>query len=112
MNSCLQGFVRGFTDERRLISRVDVPKFLAVHDMAEPVSVEVASAMGKKVRDLTTQEVRLINTWVQLTEEGLIERIYCCWESPDAESIRRILNEAQFPLGGVYPMAEVDPSTL
>ncbi len=49
-------------------------------------------------------------TRIQLTEEGLIKRIYC-WESPDAESIRRILNEAQFPLRGVYPMAEVDPQS-
>jgi len=91
---------------------MDIPKFLAVHEMAEPISVEVAATMGRKVRDLTTQEVRWISTWIQLTEEGLIKRIYCCWESPDAESIKRILNEAQFPLEGIYPMAVVDPSTL
>ena len=91
---------------------MNIPKFLAVHDMAEPISVEEAAAMGRKVRDLTTQEVRWISTWVQLTEEGLIRRIYCCWESPDAESIRKILSDVQFPLEGIYQMIEVNPTTL
>ncbi len=91
---------------------MNIPKFLAVHKMAEPISIDAATAMGRKVRDLTTREVKWISTWVQLTEDGLIRRIYCCWESPDAESIRKILNEVRFPLEGVYPMAVVDPSTL
>ncbi|MDK2371902.1 MAG: hypothetical protein QI197_00730 [Candidatus Korarchaeota archaeon] len=32
-------------------------------------------------------------------------------ESTDAESIRRILSEVQFPLRGVYPMTEVNPQS-
>ncbi len=89
-----------------------MPKFLAIHEMPSPIPVEEATSIGRKVRDLTTEEVRWTNTWVQLTGEGQVSRIYCCWEAPDVDSIRNILERVQFPTEGIYPMAIVDPSTL
>lgn len=89
-----------------------MPKFLAIHEIPSPIPVEEATSIGRKVRDLTSEEVRWTNTWVQLTRDCQVSRIYCCWEALDADSVRSILDKVQFPTEGIYPMAIVDPSTL
>ncbi len=90
-----------------------MPNFLAVHTMSKPVTVEEAASMGRRVKIHTTDEVRWTGSWVQLTESGMVSRIFCSWGAPDAKSVKEVLDKAPgLPLDGIYPMAIVDPETL
>ncbi|MCD6504753.1 DUF4242 domain-containing protein [Candidatus Bathyarchaeota archaeon] len=88
-------------------------KFLAVHTLPAPVTVEEAAYMGKAVKSNLTADAYWVSSWVQLNDEGKIVKIYCEWNAKNADAIREVFSKIQgFPVDGIYGLAVVDPETL
>lgn len=87
-------------------------KFLAVHTLPKPITVEEAVSIGRRVKAAVTGEARWLRSWAQLDDEGRVAKIYCQWDAPDAESVSRVISCSGLPLDGVYPMLAVDVEEL
>jgi len=85
-----------------------MPKFLAVHPLPNPMTVEEATPLGKKARSLCTPDAYWVSSWAQLDSEGKISKFFCEWNGKDPETIRDIIKKAEIPLEDVYPMMKID----
>ena len=86
-----------------------MPKFLAVHPMPKPVTIQEATPLGKKARALATLDAYWVQSWAQLNEEGKIVKILCEWNAVDIGTLRKVIAKIpEMPCEGVYPMAKVD----
>ncbi|MFP3951130.1 MAG: nickel-binding protein [Candidatus Bathyarchaeia archaeon] len=85
-----------------------MPKFLAVHPMPSPVTIEEATPLGKKAKSLCTADAYWVSSWAQLDEEGKIVKILCEWNAKDKKSVEKLIEKAEMPTEGVYPMMKVD----
>jgi hypothetical protein len=90
-------------------------KFLAIHTLPSPATVEQVAPVGKAVKARSTADAYWVCSWTQLDESGKVTRILCEWDAKDAQSIRRIFDEIvktiPFPVDGIYPMMKVDGET-
>lgn len=85
-----------------------MPKFLAVHPMPSPMTVEEATPPGKKVKSLCTADAYWVQSWAQLDEEGKVVKITCEWNGKDKKSVEKVLEKVEMPTEGVYPMMKID----
>jgi len=86
-----------------------MPKFLVVHSMPKPVTVEEATPLGKKTKANATLEAYWVKSWAQLNEEGKIVKILCEWNAANVDALRRVLAKVpEMPVEGVYPLMIVD----
>ena len=86
-----------------------MPKFLVVHTMPAPMTVEEVMPLAKKVKANATVDAYWVKSWVQLNEEGKGVKIYCEQNAVDVESIRKVLAKVpELPVDGIYPMIIVD----
>jgi hypothetical protein len=84
-------------------------KFLAVHTMPTPMTVEQAGPIAKSVKPNVTSDAYWVSSWIQMNEQGKITKILCEWDAKDIESVRKVLAKTpNVPVDGVYPMAKVD----
>ncbi len=87
-------------------------KFLAVHTLPSPATIEEVAPVGKAVKAKSTSDAYWVSSWAQLDGKGKITRILCEWDAKDAQSIRRVFDEIvktiPFPVDGIYPMTKVD----
>jgi hypothetical protein len=84
-------------------------KFLAVHPMPSPITLEEGAPIAKAVKANSTLDAYWVGSWGQLNEQGKITKLFCEWDAKDAESIRKIVSKISgLPTEGVYPMAKVD----
>ena len=85
-----------------------MPKFLAVHPMPSPASVEDVTSGGKKVKSLCTKDAYWVGSWGQLNDQGKIVKIFCEWNAKDRKAVEDLLKNVEMPTEGVYPMMKVD----
>lgn len=85
-----------------------MPKFLAVHPLPTPITVQEAGAIGKAAKVNMSVDAYWINSWAQLNEEGKIVKILCQWNGTNIDAVRNVIAKAQIPCEGVYPMMVVD----
>ncbi len=85
-----------------------MPKFLAVHPLPAPVTLEEATPAGKAAKANHTVDAYWVGAWAQQNEQGKIVRILCQWNATSAEEVRKVLAKVPIPLEGVYPMMVVD----
>jgi len=84
-------------------------KFLAIHTLLNPVTLEEATVLGKKAKAKTTVDAYWVKSWAQLNNHRKIVRIFCEWNAKDIDAIRGVIAQMpEFPLDGIYPMATVD----
>ena len=84
-------------------------KFLAVHTLPSPTTLEGAGPIGKKVKANCTLDAYWVGSWIQLNEQGKVTKIYCEWDAKDVESIREVFTKVpELPVDGIYPMVKVD----
>ena len=82
-----------------------MPKFLAVHTLTAPTTVEDVSVLAKQVKANHTVDAYWVRSWAQSDEEGKVVKIYCQWDAADAESISKVLTKVpDLPVDGTYPM--------
>ena len=85
-----------------------MPKFLAVHPLPVPATIEEATPLGKKAKSLCTADAYWVSSWAQLNEEGKIVKILCEWNGVDLETVTNVIKESGMPMEGVYSMMKVD----
>ncbi len=84
-------------------------KFLVVHPLPAPATVEEATPLGQKVKANSTLDAYWVKSWGQMNEEGKTVKILCEWNAVDAEAVRKVLAKVpELPVEGVYPMAIFD----
>jgi len=87
-----------------------MPKFLAIHTLPAPVTIQGATPLAKKVKALNTAvDAYWVGSWLQLNEAGEISKILCEWNAVNVEAIRRELAKVpELRTDGIYPMAKID----
>lgn len=84
-------------------------KFLAIHTLPSPATVEEATPIAKAVKANSSTDAYWIGSWLQLNEQGKITKLFCQWDAKDIETIRTILGKIpQLPTDGIYAMAKAD----
>ena len=84
-------------------------KFLVVHTLPSPSTLEEAGVFAKAAKAGCTSDAYWIGSWAQLNEQGKITKILCEWDAKDVQSIRKTLDRIpRLPVDGIYPMAKVD----
>jgi len=85
-----------------------VPKFLVVHPIPTPVTIEEATPVAKAAKANSTVDAYWVQSWAQLNEEGKIVKILCQWNATNAGAVVEVLNKFPAPSEGPYPMVAVD----
>jgi hypothetical protein len=85
-----------------------MPKFLAVHPLPSPATMEEATPMGKKAKANSTVDAYWVRSWCQLDQKGKIVKILCEWNGTNIDAVRKVLAKVPLPLEGIYPMTVVD----
>jgi hypothetical protein len=84
-------------------------KFLAIHLLPSPITLEEGTPIAKAVKANSNVDAYWVSSWAQLNQQGKITKLFCEWDAKDAESINKIMAKIpQLPTEGVYPMAKVD----
>ena len=90
-------------------------KFLVVHTLPSPATIEEAGAIGKAAKANHTVDAYWVGAWSQLNEQGKITKIFCEWDAKDSASIRKVADKVnsivKLPIDGIWPMAKVDGET-
>jgi hypothetical protein len=88
-------------------------KFLAVHPLPSPVTVEEGTPIAKAVKANSTLDAYWVCSWAQLNQQGKVAKLFCEWDAKDAESVSKIVSKIPgLPTEGVYPMAKLDAETF
>ena len=86
-----------------------MPKFLVIHKLPAPATIEEATPLGKKAKKFSTVDAYWVKTYIQLNEEGKAVATYCEWNASDAEALQKVWEKIpEFPPEGIYPMMLVD----
>jgi hypothetical protein len=85
-----------------------MPKFLAVHPLPNPATVEEANPLGKKAKSLCTVDAYWVSSWAQLNDAGKVTKILCEWDGKDLKTVKDLVVKSGMPLEGVYPMMKID----
>jgi hypothetical protein len=84
-------------------------KFLAIHPMPSPITLEEGAPIAKAVKANSSVDAYWVGSWAQLNQQGKITKLFCEWDAKDAESINKIVSKIpQLLTEGVYAMAKVD----
>jgi len=87
-------------------------KFLAIHPLTTPITVEEGTPIAKAVKACSTLDAYWVCSWLQLNEQGKIVKIFCEWNAKDMDSIMKVFKEVakrvSLPTEGVYPMGKLD----
>ena len=85
-----------------------MPKFLVVHPIPTPVTIEEATPVAKAAKANSTVDAYWVQSWAQLNEEGKIVKILCQWNGASAEAVVEVLKKVPAPSEGPYLMVVVD----
>jgi len=84
-------------------------KYVAMHTMPGPVTVEQVTPLVKKLLANEGRDVYWVGAWAQTNEEGKVLKIFCEWNAKDEKAIRAVFAKVpEFPLDSVHPMMKVD----
>jgi hypothetical protein len=85
-----------------------MPKFLAIHPLPAPATIEQVTPIGKAAKASSTVDAYWVRSWAQMDENGKVVKILCEWNASNIEAVRTVLAKVQAPLEGIYPMMVVD----
>ena len=85
-------------------------KFLLVHPLAAPLSVEEGVPVMKRIAGGMTKDAYWVTSWLQFNAEGKVVRVMCRWDGVSAEAVRSAAERLapELPIEGIYPLAVVD----
>jgi hypothetical protein len=86
-----------------------MPKFLAVHVMPSPMTIEEGTPLAKKVKAHRTVDAYWVRSWGQVNKEGKIAKLFCEWNATNIEAVKKVLAKIpELSTEGIYPMAILD----
>ena len=82
-----------------------MPKFLVVHPVPVPATIEEATPIGIAFKGQNSKDAYWIKSWGLFNEEGKIIKILCQWDAKDMASLKKITDKVDaIPTEGIYPM--------
>jgi len=85
-----------------------MPKFLAMHPIPAPITLQEATPVAKAAKANSTLDAYWVRSWAQMNEEGKIVKIFCEWNAANADAVLQVLKKIPAPYEGPFPMAIVD----
>ena len=84
-------------------------KFLLVHPLAAPLSVEEGTPVMKRIAGGMTKEAYWVTSWLQFNAEGKVVKVMCHWDGDSVEAVRSAAQRLapELPIEGIYPLAVV-----
>ena len=83
-------------------------KFIAIHPVDPPASMDSVVPVAKKAKAGVTTDAYWVKSWCKLNNNGEVTAIYCEWDGKDAQSVRDDVAQSIPELPGeVSPMAEI-----
>ncbi|MHA1463246.1 MAG: hypothetical protein ACTSQ0_09285 [Candidatus Heimdallarchaeota archaeon] len=82
-----------------------MPKFLVIHPIPVPATIEEATPIGKAFKALSNKDAYWVKSWAMMTTDGKISKILCQWDAKDLESIKKLTDKVDaIPTEGIYPL--------
>jgi hypothetical protein len=88
-----------------------MPKFLVIHQtLPKPMSLEEGAPLMKRIAANMTAEAYWMATWCQANAEGKVVKIFCRFDAPSIEAVRKALTKLcpELPVEGIYPLMAFD----
>jgi hypothetical protein len=87
----------------------EMPKYMAIHTLPEPMEGDAVAPIAKKVKAYSTLDAYWVGTWVQLNDEGKVLRFICEWNAKNPEAVKEVFAKVpELPYDGIYPMSKLD----
>ena len=94
-----------FCHTTKILGEKKVPKFLVVHPVPIPATIEEATPIGKAFKALNTKDAYWVMSWCMFDKDGKVTKILCQWDANDLESVKKITDKVEaIPTEGIYPM--------
>lgn len=87
-----------------------MPRYIAIHPIDPPVNGEEVSPIAKKCKANLSTDAYWVRSWLQLTDEGKVSKVFCEWDSSDADTVRRSLAASipeLPPSEGIFEVTEI-----
>ena len=87
-----------------------MPRFIAIHPVHPTVDAEAVGPIAKKCKAGLSLDACWVKSWLQLTDEGKVSKVFCEWDGKDAASVRKSLAASipeLPPTEGVFQVAEI-----
>jgi len=87
-----------------------MPRYLAIHLVDPPVDDELVRPIAKKCKANLSTDAYWVRSWLQLTEDGRVSKVFCEWDSKDADSVRHSLAASipeLPPSEGIFEVVEI-----
>jgi hypothetical protein len=83
-------------------------RFIVVHTPNPAFTQDQMFESARKIWAILEPGVQWLNTW----SAGDANKVFCEWEAPDAETIRRILTQVEHIMSTdeIHPVVHIDPS--
>ena len=83
-------------------------RFIVVHTPNPEITQDQLFESARKIWSALEPGVQWLNTW----SAGEANKVFCEWEAPDAETIRRTLVQVEhiMPADEIHPVVHIDPS--
>ena len=82
-----------------------MPKFLAVHPVPVPATIEQATPIGKAFKAISHKDAYWVMSWGVFNEDGKIIKILCQWDAKDIATVKKLTDQVDsIPTEGIYPM--------
>jgi hypothetical protein len=83
-------------------------RFIVVHTPVPEITQDQLFENGRKIWAALEPGVQWLNSW----SAGEANKMFCEWEAPDAETIRRTLVQVEqiMPIDEIHHVVHVDPS--
>jgi len=87
-----------------------MPRYIAIHPVDPPVHGDELAQLAKRSKASLSTDAYWVKSWLQLTEDGKVSKVFCEWDAKDADSILKSV-EASIPelpaSEGVFQVAEI-----
>ncbi len=87
-----------------------MPRYIAIHPVNPPVNGEDVVPIAQKCKANLSTDAYWVRSWLQLTDDGKVSRVFCEWDSKDVNSIHATLSSSVPelpPSDGIFQIAEV-----
>ena len=87
-----------------------MPKFMVVHPMDDPVTIEEARPIAQKAKKMNTNvDAYWVGSWLQLNEEGKTTKVLCEWNAVSPEAVLdEVKKVPELVVDAIYPIAKID----
>jgi hypothetical protein len=83
-------------------------RFIVVHTPIPEITQDQLFESARKIWTTLEPGVQWLNSW----SAGEANKVFCEWEAPDAEILRRALVQVEhiMPIDEIHPVVHVDPN--